>query len=69
MPEGKRLKSFGEDYPKFCKDMELNRWTVRRVFYVLLGAVREWDDVRRIGRTWLDKGRECAKPESIAGLK
>jgi hypothetical protein len=69
VPDGKRIRSFGEDYPKFCKDMELNRWTAHRVFYVLLGAGREWDDVRRIGRRWLDKGRECARPESIADLK
>ena len=49
--------------------MDLNRWTARRVFYVLLGAARDWDDVRRIGRTWLDKGQACARPESIADLK
>jgi len=49
--------------------MEFNRWTARRVSYVLLGAAREWDDVRRIGRSWLEKGRDCAKPESIADLK
>jgi hypothetical protein len=69
VPEGKRIKSFAQDYPKFCGDMELNRWTAGRVFYVLLGAARDWDEVRRIGRNWLDKGRECAKPESIADLK
>ena len=55
--------------PEYCKDMELNRWTARRVFYVLLGAARDWDDVRRIGRSWLDKGKDCARPESIAELK
>lgn len=69
VPDGKRIKSFGKDYPEFCKDMALNRWTAGRVFYVLLGAAREWDDVRRIGRSWLDKGRDCARPESIADLK
>ncbi len=69
VPDGKRIKSFGEDYPKYCKDMGLNRWTARRVFYVLLGAARDWDDLRRIGRSWLDKGTGCARPESIANLK
>jgi hypothetical protein len=69
VPEGKRIKSFWKDYSELCKDMELNRWTERRVFYVLLGAARDWDDVRRIGRDWLDKGADCARPESIAGLK
>jgi hypothetical protein len=69
VPDGKRIKSFGADYPKFCLDMELNRWTARRVFYVLLGAARQWDDIRRIGRAWLDKGPKCARPDSIADLK
>ena len=49
--------------------MELNRWTARRVFYVLLGAARDWDDVRRIGRSWLDQGADCARPKSIGGLR
>jgi hypothetical protein len=49
--------------------MEFNRWTARRVFYVLLGAARGDDDVRRIGRSWLEKGKQCASPESIADLK
>ncbi|MGO8753513.1 MAG: hypothetical protein ACLQNE_46855 [Thermoguttaceae bacterium] len=69
VPEGKRIKSFAEDYPKYCKDMGLNRWTAQRVFYVLLGAATDWDGIRRIGRSWLDKGQACAKPESIADLK
>jgi hypothetical protein len=36
---------------------------------VLLGTARGWDDIRRIGRSWLDKGKQCARPESIAELK
>ena len=69
VPEGKWIESFVKDYPEYCKDMELNRWTTSRVFYVLLGAARQWDEVRRIGRSWLDKGKACARPESIADLK
>lgn len=69
VPDGKRLKSFWHDYSGYCNDMRLNRWTASRVFYVLLGAAREWDDVRRIGRSWLDKGKGCAGPESVADLK
>jgi hypothetical protein len=49
--------------------MELNRWTTTRVFHVLLGTARDWDDIRRIGRQWLDQGPACARPESIAGLQ
>jgi len=69
VPDGKRIKLFSRDYPEYCKDMKLNRWTERRVFYVLLGAARDWDDIRRIGRSWLDKGPACARPESIAGIR
>ncbi len=69
VPDGKRYTSFLQDYTAFSKDMELNRWTARGVFYVLLGAARDWDEVRRIGRNWLAKGKQCARPESIADLK
>jgi hypothetical protein len=69
VPDGKRIKSFWKDYSEYCKDMELNRWTEKRVFFVLLGTARDWDDVQRIGRRWLDKGTQCATPESIADLK
>jgi len=69
VPDGKRIKSFSKDYPEFCKDMELNRWTERRVFCVLLGAARDEKEMRRIGRKWLDKGASCAEPESITSLR
>ena len=69
VPDGKRIKSFSRDYPEYCKDMELNRWTERRVFYVLLGTARDWNEVRRIGRRWLDQGAACARPESVAGIR
>jgi hypothetical protein len=68
VPEGKRIRSFWKDYSACCRDMELNRWTERRVFCVLLGAASGWDDIRRIGRAWLSRGAECTNPESIAGL-
>ena len=38
VPEGKQYTSFVKDYFGYAKDMELNRWTASRVFYVLLGA-------------------------------
>lgn len=69
VPEGKRIRSFWKDYSEYCKDMDLNRWTERRIFCVLLGAAPTWDEVRRIGRAWLEKGAGCALPESIADLK
>ena len=68
VPEGKRYTSFIDDYFGYAKDMELNHWTERRVFYVLLGTAHDWDDIRRISRGWLDQGTQCAKPESVADL-
>lgn len=68
VPEGKRLKSFRKDYPEYVKDMTFNRWTEKRVFYVLLGSATNSSEIRRIGRNWLDKGTGCAQPESIADI-
>ncbi len=69
VPDGKGYTSFVKDYFGYARDMELNRWTADRVFYVLVGSARDWDEIRRIGRTWLDKGKDCAKPESISDLR
>lgn len=69
VPDGKRIKSFWRDYSEFCKDMELNQWTEQNVFCVLLGAASNWNEVRRIGLSWLNKGTDCTQPESIAGLR
>jgi hypothetical protein len=69
VPKGKWIKSFWKNYSEYCKDMDLNRWTERRVFHVLLGAAQDEDAVRSIGRAWLDKGADCARPDSIAELK
>ena len=41
----------------------------RGLLYVLLGTASDWEDIRRIGRGWLEKDKECARPESIANLK
>jgi hypothetical protein len=69
VPAGKRIRSFATDYPDLCRDMELNRWTERRTFAVLLGAASDWHEIRVIGRRWLDQGANCVRPEGIAGLR
>ena len=69
VPEGKRYTSFVKNYFGYGKDMELNRWTSKGVFYVLLGSARDYDEIRHIGRSWLDKGKECARPRSISELR
>ena len=65
VPEGKPYTSFVDDYFGNSQDMELNRWTARRVFYVLLGTARDWNDIRRIGRKWLDKGTNCTSLRAL----
>jgi hypothetical protein len=69
VPPGKRIHSFATDYPETCHDMELNRWTERRTFGVLLGAAKTEAEIRRIGRAWLAKGAGCMAPESLAKLR
>ncbi|MCX6360906.1 MAG: hypothetical protein NT029_13930 [Armatimonadetes bacterium] len=69
VPPGKRIKSFGSDYPETCRDMELNRWTERRVFGVLLGSAATEAEVRRIGRKWLGQGTACLSPAGVRDLR
>lgn len=69
VPPGERYTAFVKNYFGFAKDMELNRWTEGRVFYVLLGSAQDWDEIRRIGKAWLDKGTQCANPQSISDLR
>lgn len=69
VPEGARYISFVKNYFGNAKDMELNHWTAKHVFYVLLGTASDWEEIRRIGRTWLDKGDACANPDSISDLE
>ncbi len=69
IPEGKRYTSFVKDYFGNARNMDLNRWTANRVFYVLLGTAGDWREIRRIGANWLDKGNACAQPESLIGLR
>jgi hypothetical protein len=56
------------DFPKAVLNMELNRWTERRVFYTLTGVARDEASVRSIAKRWLDKGTECANPASVSDL-
>ncbi len=57
-----------QDYPAESRDMDLNRWSERHVYYTLTGVGRDLEAIRRLGRQWLDKGAGCANPGSIATL-
>lgn len=69
VPPGKRIRLFSPDYFELCKDMELNGWTERRPFAVLLGAAESWTEVIRVGRAWLNQGARCMEPESLSRLR
>ena len=56
------------DYPIEARDMSLNRWTERRVYYTLSGVGANLESIRRLAARWLDKGSDCATPHSIAEL-
>lgn len=45
------------------------RWVEGRVFYCLHGVEDDVQTLRQVTRRWLDKGRDCAYPESIKDLK
>ena len=56
------------DFHRETYDMDLNRWSERHVFYTLTGVGQSVESVRKLARRWLEKGHDCAKPESIASL-
>ena len=62
------LKNASIDFEKRTEDMALNRWSEQHVYYTLTGASGDIESIRRLARRWLDKGRDCANPASIADL-
>ena len=56
------------DYPIRARDMDHNRWTERHVYYTLTGVANNLESIRSLARQWLDKGKACARPDSIADL-
>lgn len=69
IPKDKPVTSYFHEWKVLSKDMALNHWTERRVFYSLLGCAKQWNEIAIVGRAWLDKDTECAKPSSVAGLR
>ncbi len=64
----KRIVDCEKDFYKVLADMEHDRWSERHVYYTLTGVGRDLKTIRRLAREWLDKGKQCANPGSIAGL-
>ena len=49
-------------------DKGQERWVGGRVFYCLHGVEQDFRTVRQVSRRWLDKGADCARPESVKDL-
>lgn len=64
----KPLKDAKRDYPTEARDMKLNRWTERHVYYTLTGMSHDFQSIRSLARRWLDQGDGCAHPGSVASL-
>jgi len=64
----KPLNNCKVEYPIEAADMQLNRWSERHVYYTLTGVGQDLESIRHLAKQWLDKGVECARPESTAGL-
>ncbi len=65
----KPLKNAARDYPIEARDMKLNRWSERHVYYTLVGVSHDLESIRKLARNWLDQGNGCAEPESVAGFQ
>ena len=64
----KPLVDAHRDYAIEARNMDLNRWTERRVFYTLTGVGEDFESIRLLAKRWLDQGGACASPESVAAL-
>jgi hypothetical protein len=63
------FKDAHQEFEAAERDMDLNRWSERHVYYTLTGLAQDTEHVRRLAKSWLDQGSHCASPESIADLK
>lgn len=56
------------DYFVRTKDMDLNRWSERHVYYAIQGAGKDFESIRKLAKGWLQQGAKCARPESVGKL-
>jgi len=64
----KPIEDAHRDYPIEARDMDLNRWSERHVYYTLTGVGKDLESIRRLAARWLGKGKACASPQSVAEL-
>lgn len=65
------MEAAARSWPNIRKDWsnkEQERWVGGRVFYCIHGVEQDFETIRQVSRKWLDKGANCAKPESVEDL-
>ncbi len=65
------MDATARSWPNIRKDWnnpEQERWVEGRVFYCLHGVERSFPAIRQVTRRWLDRGADCARPESVRDL-
>ena len=53
---------------KDWSDKQQEKWVGGRVFYCLHGVEHDFEAIRQVSRRWLDKGADCARPDSVKDL-
>jgi hypothetical protein len=65
------MNAEARSWPNIKKDWftkQQERWVDERVFYCLHGVEHDFETIRKGSRRWLDKGPDCARPESVKDL-
>lgn len=65
------MNAEARSWPNIKKDWfnkEQERWVDGRVFYCLHGVGHDFPTIRKVSQCWLDKGADCAQPESVKDL-
>jgi hypothetical protein len=62
------FKDAHKQFEGASRDMELNRWSEKHVYYTLTGMAHGMEAIRELAKSWLDQGDHCARPESIMNL-
>jgi hypothetical protein len=62
------LKDAHKEFERDARDMALNQWSEKHVYYTLTGAAHDIEAIRRLAKRWLDQGARCASSESVANL-
>ena len=64
----KPLKDAHKEFETAARDMDLNRWSEKHVYYTLTGMAHDIETIRRLAKSWLDQGERCAQAESVSTL-